>query len=384
MKNLYLLGATGSIGRQVCDIVDQDASAFRIVTMTANENLEGLSALIEKYHPEFVAMGSEETAHIVQMRHPGLAVGCGESGLLKAATWHPEDKTGLLVNALVGSCGLVPTYRTLEIGRSVALANKETLVIGGELIMGLAKKNHLRIDPIDSEHSAIWQCLQGNDPKAVRRLILTASGGAFREKTRAELANVTLEDALRHPNWTMGAKITIDSATMMNKGFEVIEAHHLFGLPVDRIDTVLHKESYVHSLVEYVDGSLIAQLSDHDMRLPISLALHGGTRVPNPTKPLDLGTIGQLTFEPMDFDRFPCLRMAYQAIREGGIRPCVMNAANEAAVRLFLDHKIPFLDIETIIQRQMDRVLAKESPTLDDLIAVDREVKEAVFQLYLK
>jgi 1-deoxy-D-xylulose-5-phosphate reductoisomerase len=384
MKNLYLLGATGSIGRQVCEIVDQDPSAFRILTLTANGNIEGISALIEKYHPEFVAMGSEEAARVIGMRHPGLPVGFGEAGLVKAATWSPEDHSGLLVNALVGSCGLVPTYRALEMGRSIALANKETLVIGGTLILDLAKKNQARIFPIDSEHSAIWQCLQGNDPKTVRRLIITASGGAFRNKTRSELMNVTLADALRHPNWAMGAKITIDSATMMNKGFEVIEAHHLFGIPVERIETVLHPESYVHSLVEFVDGSMMAQISDHDMRLPISYALNGGTRVVNPTKSLDLAAIGRLSFEPMDFQRFPCLGMAYEAIREGGIRPCVMNAANEAAVRLFIDRKIPFLEIENIIREQMDRVPKNPTPTLADLIAVDRDVKDNVSRLYLK
>jgi 1-deoxy-D-xylulose-5-phosphate reductoisomerase len=384
MKNLYLLGATGSIGSQVLQIVDANPTAFAIVTLGANENVDGMSILIEKYHPQYVAMGDSHAAVVLQMRHPEVQIGSGEAGLVQVATWNPEDREGLMVNALVGMCGLVPTVKTIEIGRNIALANKETLVIGGGLILPLCKKHHVNLLPIDSEHSALWQCLQGEDVTSVKRLIITASGGAFRDKTREELRNVTIEDALHHPNWTMGSKITIDSATMMNKGFEVIEAHYLFGISADQIETLLHKESYVHSLVEFIDGSLIAQLSDHDMRLPIAYALFHPVRMPNLTKPLDLAQIASLTFTAMDYDRFPCLAYAYEALRKGGVVPCVMNAANEAAVRLFLNHKIAFLEIEHIIRSQMDLADNLPDPTLEDLVRVDQVVKEKVNLKYLK
>ncbi len=384
MKNLYLLGATGSIGRQVLQIVDAHPDEFRIVTLSANENLEGMTALLTRYHPDYVAMGSSEAAEILRVRFPELPVGEGDEGLVTAATFRPEDADGLLVNALVGSCGLLPTYRAIEIGRDVALANKETLVIGGDLIMPLAKKHGVRIYPVDSEHSAIWQCLGNADISAVRRLVITASGGAFRDKTRAELADVTPEDALRHPNWSMGPKITVDSATMMNKGFEIIEAHHLFGIPADRIETVLHPESYIHSFVEFVDGSLLAQISDHDMRLPISYALFGGARRETPVRTLDLVRIGAFTFAPLEPSRYPCLGMAREAMKKGGLLPCAMNAANEAAVRLFLEKRISFLEIETIVRKAMDEAPVSSHPSLEDLLLCDRTVREAVFRQYLK
>ncbi len=384
MRSLILLGATGSIGRQVLEILDAHPEAFRVVALTAHEKVDELSLLIDKYRPEFAAIGSEEQAAVLKNRHPEIAVGYGETGLIEAATWRREDRSTLLVNALVGSCGLAPTYHAVDLGRPVALANKETLVIGGDLIMDLARERHVQILPIDSEHSAIWQCLQGNDKAAVRRMIITASGGAFRDKSRDELATVDADQALQHPNWSMGAKITIDSATMMNKGFEVIEAHHLFGIPADKIDTVLHPESYVHSLVEYTDGSILAQISDHDMRLPIAYALFGGSRHPNPTRFLSLESVGKLTFSRLDPDRYPMLGMAYEALNRGGIHPCVLNAANEAAVRLFLRRSIPFLEIENIVRRDLDHAPSCLHPTLDDLLKVDREVQTAVLRQYLK
>lgn len=384
MKNLYLLGATGSIGLQVLEIVDAHPDDFHVVTLTGNRKIDEMTLLINKYHPEYVAMGSKESADIIQMRFPELHVGALEEGLIQAATWNPEDKTGLMVNALVGMCGFVPTVRTIEIGRDVALANKETLVIGGEIIMPLVEKHHVNLYPIDSEHSAIWQCLNGEDPSKVERLIITASGGAFRDCSRDQLERMTCEDALKHPNWSMGPKITIDSATMMNKGFEVIEAHYLFHLPTSKIDTVLHRESYVHSLVEFVDGSMIAQISNHDMRLPINYALHYPNRTINPSSRLDLNKISRLSFEPMDYDRFPCLKYAYEAISAGGLMPCILNAANEAAVQLFLQHKISFLQIETIIRTALDRFENHLHPTVSDLIETDQAVKASVFQQNLK
>lgn len=384
MKNLYVLGATGSIGRQVLEIASAHPDEFRIAALSANQDLEGMTALIGEHHPEYVAMGSSEAAEILRVRFPDLSIGAGDEGLVSAATLHPEDRDGLLVNALVGSCGLLPTFRALENGRDVALANKETLVIGGDLIMPLARERGARIYPVDSEHSAIWQCLRNADPSTVRRLVITASGGAFRDKTREELAGVTPEDALRHPNWSMGAKITVDSATMMNKGFEIIEAHHLFGIPGERVETVLHPESYVHSFVEFVDGSLLAQISDHDMRLPISYALFGGDRRETPVRPLDLAKIGSFTFSPLEPSRYPCLGMAREAMERGGLLPCILNAANEAAVRLFLEKRISFLEIEAIVRGQMDQAIDFPHPSLDDLLVRDRSVRDAVFRQYLK
>ncbi len=261
MRSLYLLGATGSIGRQVLEVVDAATDKFRIAVLSADTDLEGMTVLVRKYHPDYAAMNDAAAAKTLSVRFPDLEVGAGRSGLIRAAAWNPGDGDGLLVNAIVGVAGLEPTLAALAVRRSVALANKETLVVGGDIVMELARKNGAAILPVDSEHSAIWQCLKEEDPASVRRLIITASGGAFRDRTRAELAGVTPAEALAHPNWQMGRKITIDSATMMNKGFEVIEAMHLFGLTPDRIDCVMHRESYVHSLVEFIDGGIIAQIS---------------------------------------------------------------------------------------------------------------------------
>ena len=384
MKNIYLLGATGSIGRQVLEIIDRNPDDFCIVTLSANSDLDGMSTLIEKYRPEYVAMGQPDAAKILSNRYPQTEIGSDTAGLVKAATFNPLDQNGLLVNALVGMCGLVPTIKAIEIGRSIALANKETLVIGGDLIMPLARKHHVTIYPIDSEHSALWQCLKGEDMNTVNHLIITASGGAFRDLSREQLTTVTAEAALKHPSWSMGAKITIDCATMMNKGFEVIEAHHLFGISGSKIQTLLHKESYVHSLVEFIDGSIIAQIAEHDMRLPISYALYYPFRKANPVPPLNLAKTGKLTFEPLDFHRYPCLAYAYEALEKGGLYPCVLNAANEMAVQLFLEHKVSFLEIETIIRGQMDQVTNIANPTVDDLLITDATVKEAILITTLK
>ena len=382
MRSLYLLGATGSIGRQVLDVADATPGAFRIAVLTADTDIETMTVLIQKYQPEFAAMNDAAAAETLAMRFPDLEIGSGKAGLVRAAAWNPGDKTGLLVNAIVGVAGLEPTIAALGVKRTVALANKETLVVGGAIVMELARKNGVAILPVDSEHSAIWQCLNGEDLASVERLIITASGGAFRDKTRAELAGVTPAEALCHPNWNMGRKITIDSATMMNKGFEVIEAMHLFGLPLDRIDCVLHRESYVHSLVEFIDGSLIAQISSHDMRLPISYALHHPTRTPNPTARLDLAHIGELSFAPIDFDRYPCLRYAYEAAARGGNAPAALNAANEVAVALFLAGTIPFLTIEAIVHQALAEVAFIERPTLAELLETDAAVRTAVTGRY--
>jgi 1-deoxy-D-xylulose-5-phosphate reductoisomerase len=281
----------------------------------------------------------------------------------------------------VGSVGLEPTAASIRIGRDVALANKETLVVGGFIIRRMVKEHGVRLLPIDSEHSAIWQALRGEKNNDVKQIIITASGGAFRDKTRAELTDVTKEDALRHPNWTMGDKITIDSATMMNKGFEVIEAMHLFGVGLDRIKTVIHKESIVHGMVEFTDGSVMTHMAEPDMRLPIAYALYYPKRKPTGVKPLDVEHLN-LTFTPLDETRYPLIRVAKEAFAKGASAPCVMNAANEAAVALFLDDKIPFLEIEAIVTRYVRGHEPMENPDIDDLIKLDQTVKTDIFDHY--
>lgn len=378
MKNLDLLGATGSIGRQTIDVVAAEPDRFRIRALGADRDVEGMTELVRRLRPDYVAMNDDAAAATIAARFPDIEVGCGRTGLLKLASLCPDDEDGLFVNAAVGIAGLEPTLSALRIGRSVALANKETLVVGGDLVMALAKEKHARILPIDSEHSALWQCLEGEDPDRILRLLITASGGAFRDRSRAELDRVTVADALAHPNWKMGKKITIDSATMMNKGFEVIEAMHLFHLPLGKIDTILHRESYVHSLVEFVDGSMMAQISSHDMRLPISYALHHPERVPNPTERLDLAKVGRLTFAPVDMERYPCLALSYAAARRGGNAPAALNASNEVAVALFLEGAIPFLAIEEIVARALEELDFVPNPTLSDLLATDESTRRAI------
>ncbi len=382
MKNLYLLGATGSIGRQTLDIVKANPSRFAVVTMSAHTKMEELLALIGEFHPKFVAVSTREQAEIIKEKVPDVKVGFGRAGLVRAATYQSDDEDGLLVNALVGIAGFVPTVEAIQIGRKIALANKETLVVGGELILPLLDKHHVTLFPIDSEHSAIWQCLRGEETKNVRRLIITASGGALRDWPIDQLAKATKADALAHPTWSMGEKITIDSATMMNKGFEVIEAHYLFDMPLEKIEIIMHPESIVHSMVEFHDKSIIAQLSSHDMRLPIDYALNYPQRLNNAVKPLDLAQLGSLTFYAPDLRRYPCYVLAMRAIREGGSMPCVLNAANEVAVRWFLEGFIPFGTIAEIVEEAMFHHQKRKSPNLETIIALDKQVRERLSQIY--
>ncbi len=384
MKNLYLLGATGSIGRQTLEIAETAPERFRIIALGADRDVEGMTELVRRHAPRYVAMNAAAAAATLAIRFPDIEVGSGKAGLNRLASLDQDDRDGLFVNAAVGIAGLEPTIAALKIGRDVALANKETLVVGGDIVMPLAREKGVRILPIDSEHSALWQCLEGERPESVLRLVITASGGAFRDKSRAELEHVGVADALAHPNWKMGKKITIDSATMMNKGFEVIEAMHLFAIPLGKIDTVLHRESYLHSLVEFVDGSMVAQISSHDMRLPISYALHHPDRVANPTERLDLAKIGKLTFAPIDSERYPCLGLAYAAARRGGNAPAALNAANEVAVALFLAGSIPFLTIETIVSTALEQLSFIAQPSLAELLATDAAVRDAVRGRYAR
>lgn len=370
--NIILLGASGSIGTQVLDIIREFKNDFKLISFSVGKSVDKAKKIIEEFKPKMVCVKNEDDMKLLKNMYKDISFTYGDNGLLDII-----DFDGLVVNALVGSVGLKPTVKALETKHDLALANKETLVMAGDIVMPLAKKNHCKVLPIDSEHSAIYQCLKNE--KDVKRLIITASGGSFRDKKREELINVTVSDALKHPNWSMGHKITIDSATMMNKGFEVIEAHHLFDIPYNRIDTVLHKESIVHSMVEFNDSSILAQMGTPDMRMPILHALSYGKRLNYNSR---LNLIGkQLTFNELSKNRYPCLDYAYKAGVAGGIMPAVLNAANEAAVMLFLDNKIKFLQIEEIVKEELDNAV-NFIPTLDDIIKLDFEIKERINKKY--
>ncbi|GAB4163764.1 MAG: 1-deoxy-D-xylulose-5-phosphate reductoisomerase [Geothermobacteraceae bacterium] len=352
-RGLAVLGATGSIGCSTLEIVDLFPDRFRVVSLTGGRNLKRLAEQIRRYRPVRVAVLSEEDAETLAglVGEDRPEIGCGLEGLIACAT---EPEVDLVVSAIVGSAGLLPTMRAIEAGKDIALANKETLVAAGAAVMGAVRRHGVNLYPVDSEHSAIFQALQGRQGNAVRRLILTASGGPFRQMPVDKLRNVTLEKALDHPNWSMGPKITIDSATMMNKGLEVIEASWLFDLPADQIAVHIHPQSIVHSMVEYLDGSVIAQMGVPDMKAPIAYAMAYPERLELPMPPLDLCSLGQLTFEEPDPGRFPCLELAYRALRCGGTAPAVLNAANEVAVEAFLDRRIGFLDIPELISAVLD------------------------------
>ena len=347
MRYIYLAGACGSIGTQTLDIIRENKSEFKVVGMSVGRNKELAIKLIEEFHPEIVCFREN---YLYELSYKPIIVS-GDQGLKDLAAYTKyEDE--VFVNALVGMSGLMPTIEAIKAKKTIALANKETLVAAGDIVNEYVKKYNVSLVPIDSEHSAISQCLVGESYDEVKRLIITASGGSFRNKSREELIGVTKEDALKHPNWSMGAKITIDSATMMNKGFEVIEAHHLFNVPYEKIDTVLHPQSIIHSMVEYQDGTIKAELGTADMHTPISYALRYPHHKVLESKPLNY--IGlNLEFKELSKDRFPCLGYAYYAAKRGGVYPAVLNAANEAAVKLFLSDKIEFLEIEKIIETEI-------------------------------
>ena len=379
--NLFILGATGSIGIQTLDIVRRSNGQLNVISVTGNRNIEKMREIILEFHPLYVSMGKRDDVDVLQKEFPKVAFGVGNEGLIAAASYGDKGND-LVVNAIVGSAGLLPTVAAIKKGRNVALANKETLVIGGELIKKLLEQHHVTLLPIDSEHSAIMQCLNGEDTKEVERIIITASGGSFRDKTRHQLKNVTVQDALQHPNWSMGAKITIDSATMMNKGLEVIEAHYLFDVGYEQIETIMHKESIIHSMVEFKDTSVIAHLGMPDMRVPINYAIHYPNRTPYRGERLDLKTIGALHFAPLSYERYPLLQLAIDAGKKGGYAPCVLNAANEAAVQLFLQGKITFLQIEDIVRESLQTMDSSEELTIEKIIEKDQEVKDYILRQY--
>ena len=371
MKRLAVLGSTGSIGVSTLEIVAGHADRFKVVALTAGRNLPLLEEQVARFRPEVVAVPDLENARHLRERigSCGPCVLYGTQGLIACAAETPAD---LVVSAIVGAAGLEPTLAAIQAGRDVALANKETLVIAGELVMAAVAASGCQLFPVDSEHSAIFQSLAGHSKTDVRRLILTASGGPFRNWSLDDLAEVTPQDALAHPNWTMGRKITIDSATMMNKGLEVIEAHWLFNLPVDRIAVHIHPESIVHSMVEYVDGAIIAQLGIPDMKTPIAYALSYPERLALDLPALDLCRLGQLHFAAPDSQCFPCLGLAYDAIRRGGTTPAVLSAANELAVAAFLQEEVGFLDIPRIIAAVVEKHVSSAATSLDQVLAADR------------
>ena len=376
MKNICILGSTGSIGRQSLEVIDD--LGLRVVALTAGSNVEMMAQQCRKYLPSLAVMSTEKSAQMLQNAVSDLPVRImwGEEGLLSAATIAEAD---CVITAVVGMVGLKPTLAAIRAGKRIGLANKETLVCAGELVMAEAVKNDVEIIPVDSEHSAIYQCLMGcNDRQEVKRLILTCSGGPFYNMTPEKLKRVTKEDALKHPNWKMGAKITIDCATLMNKGLEVIEAMRLYSMPVEKVDVVIHRQSIIHSMVEYVDGAVMAQMGAPDMRLPIQLAMTYPQRVSCCAPELNLLECGQLTFAKPDTDAFPCLALAKECAKAGGTACPVMNGANEAAVALFLEDKIGFYDIYRLVKKAVDTVSFIAEPTLDDILKVDQLARLAV------
>ena len=378
MKYVYILGACGSIGTQTIDVINQNKNRFKVVGISVGHDLRKALDVIKACNPQIVCFRKAED--IKSFQNYDFEKVYGDEGLKYIAACHRYTEE-LVVNALVGSAGLMPTVEAIKAKKDIALANKETLVMAGYQIKKLINQYQVKLYPIDSEHSAIWQCLQGENHNDIKRLIITASGGSFRDKTREELENVTKEDALKHPNWSMGAKITIDSATMMNKGFEVIEAHHLFDIDPRNIHTVIHRESIVHSMVEFNDGLIKAQLGLPDMRGPISYALLYPEHVKFSNDEMKFDALS-MHFEKMSFDRFPCLLYAYLAIAKGGLYPAVLNAANEAAVRLFLDNKIKFLDIEKIIKSELDYEYDNQDPTIDEILEIDQIVQKRGYRKY--
>lgn len=375
-KTISILGSTGSIGRQALDVISH--LDIRVAALTAGSNVERMEAQCRQFRPELAVMASEEAAADLRLRLADLDIQImsGMEGLCAAATLPQADT---VLTAVVGMVGLRPTLEAIRQRKRIALANKETLVCAGELVMAEAKQFQAEILPVDSEHSAIFQCLMGcTDRREIKRLILTASGGPFFGMRRDALRTVTKDAALRHPNWAMGAKITIDSATMMNKGLEVIEAMRLYDLPLEQVDVVIHRQSIIHSLVEFCDGAVMAQLGAPDMRIPIQLALTYPSRKACPAPTLDLLSCGPLTFDQPDLEAFPCLALAREAARKGGNACAVLNGANEAAVGLYLADRIGFYDLSDAVEQALCKVPFQAAPTLEDILAADRAAREIV------
>ena len=384
MKAITILGSTGSIGTQTLDIVTHNQDKFRVVGLAAGSNVNLLAEQIRTFKPEIVALGNSqkltELKEAISSVPKPPKILLGQEGICEVARYGDSDS---VVTGIVGCAGLLPTIAAIEAGKDIALANKETLIAGAPVVLPLVKKHQVRLLPADSEHSAIFQCLQGVPDAGLRRIILTASGGSFRDLPVEKLSSVTVKDALKHPNWSMGQKITIDSATLMNKGLEVIEAHYLFDVDYDHIDIVIHPQSIIHSLIELQDTSMLAQLGWPDMRLPLLYALSWPERIYTNWEQLDLVKAGDLTFREPNHQKYPCMQLAYAAGRAGGLMPAVLNAANEQAVALFLAEKIDFLDIPRLIEKVCDRFVSQNvfSPSLEDILSADRWARQAISNL---
>jgi 1-deoxy-D-xylulose-5-phosphate reductoisomerase len=381
MKKISILGSTGSIGTQTLDIVTDHPDKFQVVGLATGNNIQLLSEQIRQFRPQIVAINNESQLEDLKSLISDLdytpIILAGKEGVIEVARYGDSES---VVTGIVGCAGLLPTIAAITAGKDIALANKETLIAGGPVVLPLVEKHGVKLLPADSEHSAIFQCLQGVPPGGLKKIILTASGGAFRDLPVEKLSQVTVADALKHPNWSMGRKITIDSATLMNKGLEVIEAHYLFGVDYNAIDIVIHPQSIIHSLIELQDTSVLAQLGWPDMRLPLLYALSWPERIYTDWKPLNLVKAGSLTFKEPDHQKYPCMGLAYAAGRAGGAMPAVLNAANEQAVALFLEEKISFLDIPRVIEKVCDSFTIHNSstPSLDDILAADNWARQEV------
>jgi 1-deoxy-D-xylulose-5-phosphate reductoisomerase len=376
IKNICILGSTGSIGQNSLEVIANFPDRFRVSYLTTNKNIDLLQQQIAGFRPQGIAVLDKDSATILKKRTngtPELFVGAeGVNELVR------RDDIDIVIGSLVGFAGLQPTIEAIKRGKTVALANKETLVVAGELIMNLVREHHATLIPIDSEHSAIMQCLVGEDPATISRLILTASGGPFLSLPKKDFAGITVDAALKHPNWKMGDKITIDSATMMNKGLEVIEAHWLFNLPLEKIEVLVHPQSIVHSMVEFVDGSVKAQLGIPDMKIPIQYALTYPDRAPSAYRRVDFAHLREMTFFEPDVEKFECLALAYDALKTGGTAPAILNAANEVAVELFLNRKILFSSIPSLIRSALEHVPAHSSMTLSSIVESDAAARAYV------
>lgn len=378
MKKISILGSTGSIGTQTLDVVRKNRDKFEVVAISANSSVNLLLEQIKEFKPKYVAVYNESSAKALKEMIPNdikIEILSGMEGLVAISSL---DEIDVLLTAIVGMIGLVPTLEAIKKGKTIALANKETLVTAGQLVMDEAKKRNVDILPVDSEHSAIFQCLNGENKKEIDSIILTASGGPFRCKSREELVKVTKNEALKHPNWSMGRKISIDSSTLMNKGLEVIEAKWLFDVEADKIDVVVHPQSIIHSMVQFVDSSIIAQMGCPDMKLPIQYALTYPERVLNDFERLDFSKLSSLTFEKPDMNTFPCLKLAYDCLRMDGTYSAALNAANEVLVNEFLEDKIKFYDIPYYIEKTLDAHNSIEKPTLEEILHIDNWSREFV------
>jgi len=379
MKKVFILGSTGSIGVNCLNVISNLENEFKVEVLTVNSNTGLLIEQIKKFNPKVVVVREARAVKEISGKIPdSCELLVGEAGLIKAAK---ETDYEIFMGALVGFAGLAPTIEAVKRGKRIALANKETLVVAGEMVTDLCRENNSEIIPVDSEHSAIYQCLVGENLSEVEKIILTASGGPFRDKDKSFFETATVDEALNHPNWKMGSKITIDSATMMNKGLEVIEAHWLFGLPSEKIEVVIHPQSIIHSMVQFVDGSIKAQMGLPDMKLPIQYALTFPERVQNNFERTDLPSIGSLTFYEPDTNKFECLKLAFDALNDGGTAPCILNAANEVAVSKFLNNEIKFSHIPLLINKALDKVENNFKADLATIFECDKKTREYVLTL---